>query len=428
SRYFASKHDVLCRAAPDRLLKLAPSFKQAAYPLVILRQRNYALLWSSTTIVAMGTQMEAMVLSWFVYSLTGSAFLTGSIAAARMSLNVLALFSGAIADRLPRHRLLAGVEFTMASLGILMLLLILLGRLEVWHIFAITVTAGLVRIFQMPAAQSLVADTLAEDRISNGAALNTVGMNMAVIGGPIAGGVLLRAFDAPGAYTAIAALYWLSGIFALSIRVSGSRVIPRRESVLRTVLEGLRYVRGQQVLWATLLVAVVINLTGWPFHQVLLTVFAKDELGTDAAGLGLLQTGFGIGALSGSIAWSLVRNIRQAGKLMILSIIAWHATMLVFALSSIYFVSLAILIATGMAFSSTQVLMLTVMLRSTQQEYRGRVVGLRVLAINAFTFGSMGAGGIAGLWGAPWAAVTIGSLGIGLTVLLVSFTPKLLRA
>src|SRR5918992_5998416 len=87
--------------------------------------------------------------------------------------------------------------------------------------------------------------------------------------------------------------------------------------------------------------------------------------------------------------------------------------------------SLAILLITGMAFSSTQVLMLTVLLRTAPPEFRGRVMGLRVLAIYAYTFGSMSAGAIAGAWGAPWAANMSAALGIALVGILALFTPKL---
>ena len=182
------------------------------------------------------------------------------------------------------------------------------------------------------------------------------------------------------------------------------------------------------MLWATLLVAVVINLTGWPFHTALMPIFARDVLGTGSAGLGLLISAFGVGALCGSVGWATVRNLRHAGKLMILCIIVWHGSMAVFALSSSLYLSLAILLVTGMAFSSTQVMMLTVMLRTTQPEFRGRVLSLRTLAIYAYTFGGAGSGWMAGLWGAPWAATVIGMVGIALTCLVAVFTPKLLRA
>ena len=88
--------------------------------------------------------MEMVVLGWFILTLTDSPFLVGAISAARMSLNILALLAGAIADRVPRHRLLAVVEFFMAAFGVAMLLLILSGLLETWHIFLIAVTAGMV--------------------------------------------------------------------------------------------------------------------------------------------------------------------------------------------------------------------------------------------------------------------------------------------
>jgi MFS family permease len=117
--------------------------------------------------------MEAVVLGWFVLTLTDPPFLVGLVWTACMSLNFLALIAGAIADRLPRHRLLAAVEFMLASLGLLMLALILSGQLEVWYIFLIVMLAGIARVFQMPSAQSLVADTLPADRIAMARPLTT---------------------------------------------------------------------------------------------------------------------------------------------------------------------------------------------------------------------------------------------------------------
>ena len=181
----------------------------------------------------MGTQMEAVVLAWLVLTRTDNPFLVGGIAAARMALNILALVAGAVADRMPRNRLLAAVEFLMTLFGVAMLILIFSDRLETWHIFAIAVTAGMVRVFQMPAGQSLVADTLPEDRINNGAAFNTLGRNIAMLIGPLVGGLLFKHFEVQGAYIAIASLYFLSGLFALNIRSSGS--VARREPKLNSI-------------------------------------------------------------------------------------------------------------------------------------------------------------------------------------------------
>ena len=375
----------------------------------------------------MGAQMETLVMAWFVLTLTDSPFLVGLAGSARMAANILALFAGAIADRMPRHLLLSGVGFIMGSLAIILLALLLTDMLEVWHIFVISFASGLARIFQMPAGQSLAADSVPQDRISTSVALINSGMNLNLIIGPLIGGILFEAFGPEGAYALISALYISSGVCALFIRVS--RLTEQtRESVWRLVLGGLRYVKVQQALWAGLFVAVIINLTGFPFHTTLMPIFAKDVLGTDARGLGLLISAFGIGALFGSFALASVQNMKHTGRLLIVAVVVWHASMVVFSTSTSFPTSLTVLVVSGMAFSATLVLILTVLLRTALPEYRGRIMGLRVLAIYAHTFGSLSSGGMASLWGASVAANINAVWGVTMLGLLASIAPKLRRA
>ncbi len=409
-------------------MRLAATLTRAATPLGIFRHRNFTLVWCSTALVGMGTQMESATLGWFVLTLTDSPFLVGSIAAARMALNFLALFAGAISDRLPRNVLLMSVEFIMGSMGILMLGLILTGRLEVWHIFAITLFMGVIRLFQMPVAQSLVGDTLPPERLNNGAAFNTIAMNIAMLCGPIIGGVLFKGFGPQGAYLAIAGLYLCSGLVASGIRLERSVSSRRRESVLRAVGDGLRYAVGNQVIWAVLTVAIIINLAGWTVHTGLAPIFARDVLGTDSAGLGLLLFAFGIGALSGSLGLAVAPNLPRPGTLLIIAALMWHTLILVFSLSHSFYWSLGIFALVGVSFAATQVLILTLLLRATQQEFRGRVMGLRSFAILAYSFGSVAAGAIAGVWSAPGAAQVVGFTGIALVLALAAVAPKLRQA
>ena len=411
--------------------KFTATVNRVGYPLSVFRYRNFSFVWASTTLVTMGTQMETVVLGWFILTLTDSPFLVGAISAARMSLNILALFAGAVADRVPRHRILASVEFIMAAFAGVMLLLILSGQLETWHIFLIAVIAGMVRVFQMPAAQSLVADTLPQDRIGNGAAFNTLGRNIAMLIGPLVGGILFNSFGPKGAFTAIAALYFLSGWVALYIRSSGSSnpnsQNRKPESVVHSVIAGLKYVKGQQVLWGTLVLALVIESSGWTFHTTLMPIFARDVLNSDSTGLGLLLFAFGIGAVAASLGWAMVGNLSNVGKLMIGSVVVWHASILVFSSSQSFYLSMAILTVTGAGFASTQVFILSALLRTAQSEYRGRVISLRSLAIYAFALGSMSSGAMAGLWSAPQAANIVGVMGIVLVLILAVLAPKLRR-
>ena len=370
-------------------------------------------------------QMESVALAWLVLTRTDSPFLVGLIASARMAFNFLALFSGAIADRMPRHLLVAAVMFTVSLLSLAMFALLLSDRLEVWHIFALVLAGGLARLFQMPASQSLVADILPADRLSNGAALTTMGMNLNTVVGPLIGGFLLQVINTQGVYAVIVVLNALGGVLALSIRSSRVATQSREDSVLRAMLGGLKYVKSQQVLWAILLLAVIINFTGWPLHTSLMPVCARDVLGTGSGGLGMLMSAFGIGALIGSVFLASVRDLKSAGKLLILSVVAWHASMLAFSASHSMYLSLSILLFTGMAFSSTQVTMLTVILKNTLPDFRGRILGMRSMAIYTYTFGSMNSGAIAEAWGAPWAGRFNGVVGIVLVGVLALFTPKL---
>lgn len=377
--------------------------------------------------VGMGTQMEMVVLGWLILDQTNSPFLVGAISAARMSLNIFALLAGVVADRVPRNRLLATVEFLMAGFGLAMLLLIFSGVLVIWHIFLITVAAGMVRVFQMPSEQSLVADTLPEDRIANGAAFNTLGRNVAMLIGPLVGGVLFKGFGPQGAFTAIACLYFISGLFALNIRSTGSVILREQGSVLHAAIEGLKYVKGQQVLWGTLVLALIIESSGWTFHTTLMPVFARNVLDTDSVGLGFLMFAFGLGAVIGSLGWSMVGNLRHVGKLMIASVVVWHASILLFSTSESFYLSMGIVTLTGAGFASTQVFILSALLRTAQPRYRGRVMSLRSLAIYAFALGSMSSGAMASLWGAPRAANIVGVAGIVLVLLLAVLAPKLRR-
>jgi predicted MFS family arabinose efflux permease len=277
----------------------------------------------------------------------------------------------------------------------------------------------------------MVADTLPEERIANGAALNNLGRNIAMLLGPLLGGVLFNSYGPKGAFTAIAVLYFVSGWVALYIRSSSVSAQdgkkPEPGSVIRDVIAGLKYVKGEQVLWGTLVLALTFESTGWTFHTTLMPIFARDVLDTDSVGLGWLLFAFGIGAVGASLGWAMFRDLRNVGKLMIGSVVVWHASILVFSATQSFYLSMVILTVTGAGFASTQVFLLSALLGTSKAEFRGRVMSLRSLAIYAFAFGSMTSGAMAGLWSAPKAGYVVGTMGIVMALLLAVVAPKLRR-
>jgi len=371
--------------------------------------------------------METVVVVWYVLNLTDSPFLVGLTATARLGFNFLALFAGATADIVPRRTLMIIVQAVLASLAVLMLVLIVTDLIEVWHIFVITLLAGLARIFQMPTAQSLAVDSVVPERIPNAVALISAAMNLALIIGPILGGLLFDVFGPEGAYVMVASVYVLSGSLTFLIGETRVTIAKKGESVFSLVAEGLRYVKGNQLLWSALFVAVIFNITGFSFHTTLVPIFAKDVLGQDSFGLGILISTFGIGGLVGSMFWASISNVKHTGIFCFLAVIGWHSTMIVFAASTNFYLSVGILAVTGMMFSSSLVLVLTVLMKTGLPEFRGRLMGLRTLAIYAHAFGSLDAGAIAGVWGAPSAAVLSGIFGISMMLGLALLAPKLRR-
>jgi hypothetical protein len=112
---------------------------------------------------------------------------------------------------------------------------------------------------------------------------------------------------------------------------------------------------------------------------------------------------------------------------MIGSVVVWHISILVFATSESFYLSMAIVTVTGAGFASTQVFILSALLGTAHPEFRGRVMSLRSLAIYAFALGSMSSGAMAGLWSAPMAANIVGTMGIVLVLILAVLAPKLRR-
>ena len=96
------------------------------------------------------------------------------------------------------------------------------------------------------------------------------------------------------------------------------------------------------MLWGALVLAAIINLTGFPFHTTLMPIFSRDVLDTDSAGLGMLVSAFGIGALLGSMTLAALPNLKHHGWLLILAVMIWHGSMVVFSLSTTFSISLMI--------------------------------------------------------------------------------------
>ena len=383
------------------------------------QQRNYRLLWSSDGVTSSAEQMEFLVLVWFVATQTESAFLVTLYGALRFTGTLFAPFYGIFVDRYDRLMLLRISRIIFTVIAVIIATLAFLGQIQIWHIFVLTGVAGMARAFDNVTRQTLIADMVPRQNLGNAIALTRTGRDTTQIVSPVIGGFLLDSFGLGWAYVVIIVL--LIGGTALTIPVKPPPRTPatRGESIFTTLVDSFRYAMRHEVILALLLLAFLVNLTGFPLNQGLVPVFARDVLMTDSTGLGWLLGAYSAGAFVGSVVIAGIGNMDRAGRLMSLGSVAWHAAIAALAASTLFNVSLGVLAFAGLVQSFTMVTMSILLLGSTPTEIRGRMMGLRSLAVYGLPLGLLASGAIADTLGIQLALLGNGAIGIVITLAIV---------
>ena len=224
-------------------------------------------------------------------------------------------------------------------------------------------------------------------------------MDTARITGALSGAGLFAALGMGPAYVAIVCLYIIATTLTLCVVVSASRH-PAEDvdsevlrSPLRDLKEGVAYCWTTPRMRAALWVAFLANLTAYPLTNGLLPYVAKTIYGTNQTGLGYLSASFAIGSLVGSILLSLVHGIRVA-RLMIASTVLWYATLLLFVQMQTVPTAIACLLIAGFSQSLAMISIAVILMRTASENFRGRVMGVRMMVIYGLPFGLLAAGSL----------------------------------
>ncbi|MGD0182950.1 MAG: MFS transporter, partial [Terriglobales bacterium] len=157
-----------------------------------LRHRNFQLFFSGQLISLIGTWMQSMAQAWLVYRLTGSSLLLGSVGfASQFPVFLVAPLGGIVADRHNRQRVVIGTQIASMILALILALLTLTGRVQVWHIFVLAALLGVVNAFDIPGRQAFLVDMVGKEDLMNAIALNSSMFNGARIIGPAIAGILV---------------------------------------------------------------------------------------------------------------------------------------------------------------------------------------------------------------------------------------------
>ena len=388
------------------------------------RTRDFSLVWVSANIAMVGRQMEVIAVLWLVLELTGDPLLVGLAGGSALGLAFLSVFAGAVVDRLPRRLLMAAGQFIAAALAFLLMALFLMEGLKVWMIFVIIIGGGAFRTIELPVTNALLIDTVPRERLTNAVAMLGFGQNLTQFIGPIAAGFLYTPLTPAGLFGFIGALYVLGGVLALMVRTRNLTVggtTPRQ--VIIGVAAGLRHVWQRKELFMALLIAAMYNVTGFPFTTALMPIFAHDTLMGGVEALGLLNGAMGAGAVLGALVVAGLGNVRRQGWWLVWAVNGgWHGSMILFAVAvmilpgllpygAVLAVAMFIKVLTGIGRSVSLVLVMTVLMGNSDPEFRGRMGGMRVLAIQAHFPASALNGWMVTQIGAPLTALSLGIAG-----------------
>ncbi len=281
-----------------------------------LRSRNYRLYFTGQGISLIGTWMQNIALSWLVYRLTGSVFLLGLIAFSSEIPNfILSPFTGVLTDRFNRLRIMIFAQSLFLLQSLSMALLVLLGFIEVWHIFTLSILFGIISAFEAPARQSLVVDLIEkQEDLGNAIALNSALFNGARLIGPAIAGITI-ALVGEGVCFLLNTVSFIAVIYALlQIKIPEKSIVLKTVNLRESFAEGLRYTFHSVPIRTLLLILAALSLTGLPF-MVLMPAYAKDILNGGSDTLGFLMSALGAGALAGAIYLAARKSILGLGKI-----------------------------------------------------------------------------------------------------------------
>jgi MFS family permease len=344
-----------------------------------LRVRNYRLFWIGQLISLIGTWMQGTAQAWLVLQLTNSPLELGKVTTFQtLPIMAFSLFGGAIADRLPKYRLVLGTQIVALIQAAVFGLLVGTDHIKLWYIYVLALVLGLINAIDTPTRQSFVSELVGRDNLPSAVALNSVLFNSARIIGPVIAGLLIAQFGiAPAFYINAASFIGVITGLLLMDRSLFRPAPPRAQtSILRGVREGLSYAWRTPAVLLVLIVVACIGTFGYNFN-VVLPLLAGFVLHTDATGFGVLSACLGVGSLLGALTTAYTRQVTM--RRLLIGSGAFSLVFAALAVSPYFGLSTVLLVALGFAGITFATSANTLLQLTVPDALRGRVMSLYIL-------------------------------------------------
>jgi MFS family permease len=391
----------------------------------VFHHKPFKLFLCARAATFMAFQMLAVAVGWQIYELTGSAMYLGLVGLAQfMPMFLLTLVVGHVADRYDRRsiaRICQAVEGLAAGV---LALGSFSGWQSKWSILIIIFIVGGGRAFEGPSLQALLPGLVPIKLFPRAAAWSTSAMQTATIVGPALGGFLYVAGPAV-VYAAAGVLFLAASVFIALIRIE--RVPSKHEPVsIRSLFAGISFIRSRkEILGAISLDLFAVLLGG---ATALLPIYARDILVTGPWGLGLLRSAPAVGALTMSVFLARHPLRRRVGQSMFIAVAVFGTATIIFALSTVFILSLISLIVLGASDVISVVIRHSLVQIETPDEMRGRVSAVNSMFIGTSNqLGEFESGITASLFGVVPAVLIGGICTIIIVIMWMRLFPQLAR-
>ena len=402
--------------------------ERAAGLFVAFEVPNYRLLFAGRVTSNMGRFMRSFARGWLVYQLTGSPLRMGiAFSAISWPMLFMPLFAGVVADRVDRRQLLLWTEGLLVCLWAAVALLISVGLFQWWYFIISAFTSGMIQSFGRTGHQAMIGSVVDRQRLGNAVALDSVSQTWPQIAGPAVGAVLIGVIGTAGVFWTTAILQLITFSTLVRIRWQPREQQAPKESVSKDVLEALRYIRGETVIVALVMLGLVSSLFAGSYH-FMLPIFADDILGAGAQGLGGLMIAIAVGGAMGSMVALAISNARRNRGLILMAMVAVTAFVLItFSLSELLVISLVAMFGLG----ASRIIFMTIVTITMQQfapdHLRGRIMSLWVVSHGLSPVGVLIMGTVAEMRGAADTLLLAGVLYGSFALLVFLVVPSLRR-
>jgi len=365
------------------------------------RHRDFRYYLAGKGLSQIGVWLQNIATSWLIYELTGSAFLLGlATFAMYIPITLLAPVAAVWVDRLNKRRVLAYAQSVGLLQALVMLVLLVCGHIEAWHLIAANFTLGVVNAIDGPARQSMIIELVGgREDLPNAIAFSSALMNSARFVGPMIGGAVIAAFGETWGFGLNAALYCavLAALWVI-------RPVPRKpeastDAWLTQFAAGFRWAYGFLPTRSALLLVAALALLTSPY-QALAPYFAKEVFLGGSGTLGLLVGAGGLGAVSGVLYLALRPSVRGLLSLMPIAAATCATAVIAFTFTRDAWMGALCIYFVGMGTMLTATATNTVLQTIVEDRLRARVAAIYLVSFLGMSpIGALAAG---------WAAEYIG--------------------